>query len=304
MRSIVFATAVAAPPSMVRMLGQPSSESGASETEAAETDTGTTASSESDSTGSTAPACATYDSSSADSAPIQWPAAACPGAPPPRPGRFRPRSPGLPLTAPTALPPSTKATTTSTTMPARPRSTWPPPPARSSTFKGMPREQLVHQHTSVRECGSGWGNHVVVHHGGLTYTRYAHLSHGQVFVEAATSSAAATYSVMGNTGRSETRHLHFIGYTTDTIDPSSWSERVYDPSQLGTSTRPIQAHVETPRAASLLSGCRASRCFFPILAGSGIAEGCPELFDARPSATERPKYQLFVDLHVVQSWRR
>ena len=103
---------------------------------------------------------------------------------------------------------------------------------------GCPESDLFSSNSSVRECGSGWGNHVVVHHGGTTYTRYAHLSDGEVFVEVGDPlSRGDVIGLMGNSGRSETRHLHFeLGSTSDTIDPcaGSWSfSYVYDPAVLG-----------------------------------------------------------------------
>lgn len=242
MRSIVFATIVAAPPSMVAQCsGSSSSESGGSETETIDTDTGSSTSSDSESASSTAPACATYDSSSADSAPIQVAGS------------------GLPWGASTS---TWSIPATYTSWVAFDGSDGSPAVHEGNDYihddaseaevdvaaaaagevvyvrTGCPESSLFSSNTSVRECGSGWGNHVVVHHGGLTFTRYAHLSHGQVFVEVGDQlSRGDVLGVMGNTGRSETRHLHFeLGYTTDTIDPcgGSWSfDRVYDPSLLG-----------------------------------------------------------------------
>ncbi|MFM7253581.1 MAG: M23 family metallopeptidase [Ilumatobacteraceae bacterium] len=68
--------------------------------------------------------------------------------------------------------------------------------------------------TSARECGQGWGNHVVIRHGNgssipFSYTRLAHLKPGSVSVTVGQSvNCGQTIAHMGNTGRSDTRHLH------------------------------------------------------------------------------------------------
>ena len=90
----------------------------------------------------------------------------------------------------------------------------------------------------ARECGSGWGNHVVIHHGENVYTRYAHLAPGSVTLRVGDEVNGSDFvGEMGNTGRSETRHLHFeLGISTDGFDPCSGSqsfELVFDPSLLG-----------------------------------------------------------------------
>ena len=64
--------------------------------------------------------------------------------------------------------------------------------------------------TSLRECGSGWGNHVVIYHGRGIYTRSAHLKPGSVAVKVGDQvSQGQQIASMGNSGRSELRHLHF-----------------------------------------------------------------------------------------------
>jgi len=103
---------------------------------------------------------------------------------------------------------------------------------------GCPESDLFARNTDIRECGSGWGNHVVVHHGGEVYTRYAHLRDGEVFVEVGDElEAGDVLGVMGNSGRSEVRHLHFeLGTRADAIDPCAPTESfdaVYDPATVG-----------------------------------------------------------------------
>lgn len=72
----------------------------------------------------------------------------------------------------------------------------------------------IGSNTSARECGQGWGNHVVMRHGDgssipYTYTRIAHLKPGSMSVDVGqTVARGVTIAHMGNTGRSDTRHSH------------------------------------------------------------------------------------------------
>lgn len=75
---------------------------------------------------------------------------------------------------------------------------------------GCPQSSVFTPNQNLRECGGGWGNHVVVSHGNALYTRYAHLDPVDV---AATVGQAVSLGQrlggMGNSGRSDLRHLHF-----------------------------------------------------------------------------------------------
>jgi len=98
---------------------------------------------------------------------------------------------------------------------------------------GCPQSSQFAQNNSLRECGAGWGNHVVVGHGGSLHTRYAHLEPGSVAVEVGDAvSAGSTLARMGNSGRSETRHLHLeLGEPAGTFDPCDAAQSmdtVYD----------------------------------------------------------------------------
>lgn len=73
---------------------------------------------------------------------------------------------------------------------------------------GCPQSALFTSNTAARECGAGWGNHVIVHHGGGLYTRYAHLDLSRVLA-GETVIAGQVVGTMGNSGRSDRRHLHF-----------------------------------------------------------------------------------------------
>ena len=103
---------------------------------------------------------------------------------------------------------------------------------------GCPESDLFSRNTALRECGAGWGNHVIIHHGGNTYSRYAHLRDGQVFVEVGDElTEGDVIGVMGNSGRSETRHLHFeLGSSVSGFDPCGLAasfDAVHDPALVG-----------------------------------------------------------------------
>lgn len=79
---------------------------------------------------------------------------------------------------------------------------------------GAPQSSMFKHNTSLREAGAGWGNHVVLYHGNGVYTRYAHLAPDSIKLRVgARVTAGDVIGEMGNTGRSETRHLHFeVGF--------------------------------------------------------------------------------------------
>lgn len=79
---------------------------------------------------------------------------------------------------------------------------------------GCPQSSMFGHNNSLREAGAGWGNHVVLYHGNGIYTRYAHLVPGSIKARVGDSMEAGdVIGEMGNSGRSETRHLHFeVGY--------------------------------------------------------------------------------------------
>ncbi|MDF1548348.1 MAG: M23 family metallopeptidase [Bacteroidales bacterium] len=69
------------------------------------------------------------------------------------------------------------------------------------------------------------------------YTRSAHLEKSSIMVEVGdTVVTGQVIAKMGNSGRSEVRHLHFeLGTKTDAFDPCEMSQNftwVHDPAQL------------------------------------------------------------------------
>lgn len=101
----------------------------------------------------------------------------------------------------------------------------------------------IGSNTSVRECGQGWGNHLVLRHGNGTsipfvYTRLAHLQPGSVIVDVGQPVLRGqTVAVMGNTGRSDTRHVHLeLGTRAQPFIPGTPSQnfdRVWNFELLG-----------------------------------------------------------------------
>jgi len=90
---------------------------------------------------------------------------------------------------------------------------------------------------SLPECGSGWGNHVVVAHGDGLYTRYAHLDEVWIQTGDRVFGGLTMLGSMGNSGRSNVRHLHFeIGNyegPVDTCGPAWSLDAVHDPVTVG-----------------------------------------------------------------------
>ncbi|MDZ4696788.1 MAG: M23 family metallopeptidase [Deltaproteobacteria bacterium] len=75
---------------------------------------------------------------------------------------------------------------------------------------GCPQSAVFTSNQTLRECGAGWGNHVVVSHGNSLYTRYAHLDPADVAVTVGqVVTLGQRLGGMGNSGRSDLRHLHF-----------------------------------------------------------------------------------------------
>ena len=102
---------------------------------------------------------------------------------------------------------------------------------------GCPQSQLFGFNNALRECGSGWGNHVIVDHGAGVFTRYAHLHPDAAPVSVGdVVSRGDVVGTMGNSGRSDERHLHFeLASHAGALDPCAPAqslELVYDPSGL------------------------------------------------------------------------
>ena len=103
---------------------------------------------------------------------------------------------------------------------------------------GCPQSSEFEHNEALRECGSGWGNHVVVEHAPGLFTRYGHLDPDDVQVRVGDLvDRGDVLGGMGNSGRSETRHLHFeLGTAAEGFDscaPARSFDRVWDPAGVG-----------------------------------------------------------------------
>lgn len=111
---------------------------------------------------------------------------------------------------------------------------------------GCPQSAVFTRNTLLREAGSGWGNHVVILHGEFKhsssgvkygfYTRYAHLKPGTIKLKPGAAIKKGEFvGEMGNSGRSEVRHLHFevgvkkTGFVTN--KPSQSLDFIFDPAR-------------------------------------------------------------------------
>jgi murein DD-endopeptidase MepM/ murein hydrolase activator NlpD len=103
---------------------------------------------------------------------------------------------------------------------------------------GCPQSRMFGANRERRECGAGWGDHVVVDHGEGLLSRYAHLAPESVTARVGDQvTAGKVLGQMGNTGRSDTRHLHFeVGFAARALDacaPAQSFDWVYNPTVFG-----------------------------------------------------------------------
>ena len=108
---------------------------------------------------------------------------------------------------------------------------------------GCPQSVRFGPNSTLRECGSGWGNHVILDHGEGLFTRYAHLDGADIDVLVGdTITSGQRLAGMGNSGRSDTRHLHFeLGSETEPFDPCAPTRSfdfVHAPAPLGLAPTP------------------------------------------------------------------
>ena len=103
---------------------------------------------------------------------------------------------------------------------------------------GCPSSTQFSDNKILRECGAGWGNHLIIDHGNNIYSRYAHMRFDGVYKRVGEKVIKEEIiGLMGNSGRSEGRHLHLeMGYYSDDFDsckPSKSFEFVLDPASYG-----------------------------------------------------------------------
>ena len=103
---------------------------------------------------------------------------------------------------------------------------------------GCPSSTQFSDNTTLRECGAGWGNHLVIDHGNNIYSRYGHMRFEGVYKRVGDKvNKDEIIGLMGNSGRSEGRHLHLeIGYYSgdfDSCEPSKSFDFVVNPAIYG-----------------------------------------------------------------------
>ena len=103
---------------------------------------------------------------------------------------------------------------------------------------GCPSSTQFSDNTILRECGAGWGNHLVIDHGNNIYSRYGHMRFDGVYKRVGNRvNKDEIVGLMGNSGRSEGRHLHLeIGYYSgdfDSCEPSKSFDFVVNPAIYG-----------------------------------------------------------------------
>tara|TARA_B100002052_G_scaffold1372_1_gene1258 strand:- start:2636 stop:3268 length:633 start_codon:yes stop_codon:yes gene_type:complete len=103
---------------------------------------------------------------------------------------------------------------------------------------GCPSSTQFSDNKILRECGAGWGNHLIIDHGNNIYSRYGHMRFDGVYKRVGDKvNKDEIVGLMGNSGRSEGRHLHLeMGYYSDDFDsckPSKSFEFVLDPASYG-----------------------------------------------------------------------
>jgi len=85
-----------------------------------------------------------------------------------------------------------------------------------------------------RDCGGDWGNHIVIRHPNGLFTRYAHLYPDSIQVKVGQRiPRGQVLGYMGNSGRSDTRHLHFelgVAIKINPCAPAQSFHYVYNPA--------------------------------------------------------------------------
>ena len=102
---------------------------------------------------------------------------------------------------------------------------------------GCPEEKPFQTNNLLRECGAGWGNHIIVEHKGY-YSRLAHLRLDSMDIKVNDLvKKGDILAYMGNSGRSDERHLHFeLGIKSSgfiSCSPSQSFDGVIDPKNFG-----------------------------------------------------------------------
>lgn len=97
-----------------------------------------------------------------------------------------------------------------------------------------PQSYPFKRNTEKRACGGYWGNHVVILHPNGMFTRYSHLAPDSIQVRIGQQLRQGDQiAQMGNSGLSDTRHLHFelgVAIKFNPCQPAQSLKYVYDPA--------------------------------------------------------------------------
>jgi murein DD-endopeptidase MepM/ murein hydrolase activator NlpD len=100
--------------------------------------------------------------------------------------------------------------------------------------RDCPQSNLFEPNSLHRDCGGDWGNHIVIQHPNGLFTRYAHLYPDSIQVKVGQKiTRGQELGKMGNSGRSDTRHLHFelgVGVNINPCAPAQSFLYVYNPA--------------------------------------------------------------------------
>lgn len=85
-------------------------------------------------------------------------------------------------------------------------------------------ESVRNNYTTTDKIGTSYGNYVTIKHNNVYKTKYAHLKYGSVKVKVGDKvKKGQEIGIMGNTGHSLGRHLHFEVWKSGTrIDPTPY----------------------------------------------------------------------------------
>lgn len=100
--------------------------------------------------------------------------------------------------------------------------------------RGCPQSYPFEPNTEKRGCGGDWGNHIVIVHPNGLFTRYAHLQPDSIQVHVGQKILRGEeLAKMGNSGRSDTRHLHFelgVAIQLNSCEPAQSFKYIYNPA--------------------------------------------------------------------------
>jgi murein DD-endopeptidase MepM/ murein hydrolase activator NlpD len=101
---------------------------------------------------------------------------------------------------------------------------------------GCPQSSPFGFNEKLHNCGGGWGNHIVILHPNGLFTRYAHLYPDSIQVQIEQKvHQGEELAKMGNSGRSDTRHVHFelgVAIKFNSCEPAQSFLYIYNPTSV------------------------------------------------------------------------